>query len=377
MQFGSRIVSQHVLPVALSVASVALSFAQDQPRRVDPHNIRPNDDLRGFVLKAWGVSLADADLRDRGDVLIRVRFDTRTVWPPKDRLPPGFDPDSILERGKSPGLGVRRLHAEGITGRGVRVAIIDGPLLRDHQEYKGKVACYEAIDCAGVEPEMHGAAVASLLVGTSCGVAPGAELYYWAETGGKRDYAQRTKALRQILEFNEGKPLEQRIRVVSVSIGFIPQSRNFKPWKEALDEAKKRGLIVIHCGEVIHGAACPLDKDPDDPANYEICHFARDFRRLLTLPTGLLYLPIDNRTAAGFEGVKDYSSFAIGGLSWAAPYLAGVIALGYQVNPQLDPEVVMSALRETGTPFVKRGWIVNPPRFIAKVRRPRQPTDGP
>lgn len=377
MQLGSRTVSQYVLPVALSVASVAVSFAQDQPRRVDPHNIQPNDDLRGCRLKAWGVSLADADLRDRGDVLTGVTFDTRTVWPPKDRLPPGFNPDAILERGKNPGLGVRRLHAEGITGRGVRVAIIDQPLLRDHQEYKGKVARYEAIDCAGVEPQMHGAAVASLLVGTSCGVAPGAELYYWAEPSWKGDYAQRTKALRQILEFNEGKPLEQRIRVVSVSIGFNPQFNNLNLWKEALGEAKKRGLIVIHCDEVIHGAACPLDKDPDDPANYDICHFARDFRRRLTLPTGLLYLPIDNRTTAGFEGVKDYSFFADGGLSWAAPYLAGVIALGYQVNPELDPEVVMSALRETGTPFVKQGWIVNPPRFIAKIRRAKEPTGEP
>jgi hypothetical protein len=376
MQLGSRSVSQYVPLVALSVASVAVSFVQAQPARVDPHNIQPNDDLRGCRLKAWGVSLADADLRDRGDVLTRVTFDTRTVWPPKDRLPPDFNPDAILERGKNPGLGVRGLHAEGITGRGVRVAIIDQPLLRDHQEYQGKVARYEAIDCAGVDPQMHGAAVASLLVGTSCGVAPGAELYYWAEPSWKRDYAQRTKALRQILEFNEGKPLERRIRVVSVSIGFNRQFNNLNLWKEALDDAKKQGLIVIHCGEVIHGVACPLDQDPDDPANYEICHFARDFRRRLTLPIGRLYLPIDNRTTAGFEGVKDYSFFADGGLSWAAPYLAGVIALGYQVNPELDPDVVMSALRETGTRFGRESWIVNPPRFITKVRPAKQPTGG-
>jgi len=34
-----------------------------------------------------------------------------------------------------PGLGLRALHEQGYTGRGVNVAIIDGPLLADHEEF--------------------------------------------------------------------------------------------------------------------------------------------------------------------------------------------------------------------------------------------------
>jgi hypothetical protein len=320
------------------------------------------------MLKGWGVSLANADLRDRGDVLTRVTFDNRTDWPPKDRLPPGFDPQRILERGKNPGLGIRALHGQGVTGTGVHVAIIDQPLLRDHQEFKEKVISYTEIDCAGVPPQMHGAAVASLLVGTDCGVAPGAALRFWAEPSWKRDYAQRTKALRQIIEFNNSRPLRERVRVVSVSIGFNPQYENLESWKKALDDAKRQGLIVIHCGDVIHGVGCPLEKDPDEPAHHEICYFARGSHQRSGFPKGRLYVPIDNRTTAGFEGAKDYAFFADGGLSWGAPYLAGVIALGYQVDPHVDIETVFAYLRETGTPFIQEGWIVNPHGFIKKIR---------
>jgi hypothetical protein len=86
------------------------------------------------------------------------------------------------EQAKNPGLGVRRLHEKGITGRGVRVAILDQPLLVDHQEYVERVRLYEEIDLQGrTEPAMHGAAVASIAVGKTVGVAPEAELYYIAK----------------------------------------------------------------------------------------------------------------------------------------------------------------------------------------------------
>lgn len=128
------------------------SPAQEQSRPVDPQNVQAYDDLRGIMLERSGVSLVTADLRDRGEVLTRVTFDTRTAWPPKNRLPQGFDPRRILERGKNPGLGIRALHGQGITGTGVHVAIIDQPLLRNHQEFTDKVAGYTAIDCAGWRP---------------------------------------------------------------------------------------------------------------------------------------------------------------------------------------------------------------------------------
>lgn len=55
-----------------------------------------------------------------------------------------------------------------------------------------------------------------------------------------------------------------------------------------------------------------------------------------------------------------------GGLSGGAPYIAGVIALGLQVNTNVSPALIRECLYSTGTPF-KRGWIINPAAFLEKV----------
>lgn len=106
-----------------------------------------------------------------------------------------------MEEGKNPGLGIRELHEQGITGKGVRVAIIDQKLLTDHEEYRDKLVSYTEYGSAGKEPpSMHGPAVASLLVGEHCGVAPGVELVYAATPSGK-PFLEFTKALNEILIF--------------------------------------------------------------------------------------------------------------------------------------------------------------------------------
>jgi len=336
-------------------------------RSPDPSaEVKPFDDLRQTVLQRAGRSLAGMNLRDKGDVLQTVTFDTRTEWPARELMPSTFDPARLLETGADPGLGIRSLHATGITGKGVNVALIDQPLLLGHKEYAGKVAKYTPIDCWLVGPQMHGAAVASLLVGKSCGVAPGASLFFWAEPSWKNNYDQRTKALKQIMTFNEGKPAEARIRVVSVSIGFVENLANLAKWKDALSDAERSGLVVVHCADQIAGIRCPMGADRDNPASYKRCHYLEGTPR--SLPGGLIYVPIDNRTTAGYEGEADYVFWAESGLSWAPPYLAGVIALGIEVNPSLSVDQIWRFLRETGDPF-EGGWIVNPRAFVDRAAK--------
>lgn len=330
-----------------------------------PFELKMFDDLRGTVLKNEGGSLVDMDLSDKLEILKTATFDTFTKWPPKDKMPKDFHPDEIIIKAQNPGLGIRKLHKDGIMGKGINVAIIDQPLLLNHCEYKDKVAKYTPIECATTPPQMHGASVASLLVGDNCGVAPGASLFYWAEPSWKQDYKQRTAALRQIIDYNEKKPLQERIRVVSVSIGYCMDFKNLDSWKKTLEEAKKKNIIVIHCAKDIFGVGCPPDKDPDNASHYHICSFGA--KNKARIPAGFIYLPIDNRTSASYEGDKDYVFWGRGGLSWGAPYLAGVIALGLQVDDMLNEEEIFKLLKETGTPF-NRGVIVNPTAFIGKIR---------
>lgn len=352
--------------------STALVMAWGQ--KADPNNIKVNDDLRAFVLKMHGVSIENSDLTNKYDVLIKTSFDTQTKWPPKDKLPKNFDPKKIMEIGKDPGLGIKELHKAGITGKGVKVAIIDQPLLTGHEEYKNKAVKYTMVGAGkeelkdnGWKTSGHGPAVASLFVGKSCGVAPGASLYYWAEPMWKMDYKYPIDILEEIITYNKNKPLADKIRVVSFSLGYCPDFKNFKLWNPALKKAKENGLIVIHCGKDYFGAACPVGKDRNDSKNYTACSFQKNESKAFF--SKMLGIPIDNRTyASGFGGNKDYSFDGVGGYSWGAPYLAGVITLGLQINPNLTEDTIYKYLRETGTPF-NGGFVINPPKFIQKIKQ--------
>ena len=114
---------------------------------------------------------------------------------------------ALLEAGRDPGLGVRSLQARGITGQGVKIAIIDQSLLTDHPEISGAIAAYceTGIDSGLNEGTLHGPAVASILAGQTVGVAPGVQVYYMA-TPGAADSRPLADALRHILEINETLP---------------------------------------------------------------------------------------------------------------------------------------------------------------------------
>ena len=103
------------------------------PERTLP--LQPDSDLRRG-------DLSEVDLRDAAEALTTTSFDTRTVWPPRHRLPVGFDPNELLESGKPTPLGVRQSHPLGATGEGVHVAVIDQPLGVRHVEFGHAVEEY-------------------------------------------------------------------------------------------------------------------------------------------------------------------------------------------------------------------------------------------
>src|SRR5690349_19935424 len=67
--------------------------------------------------------LSGIDLSTRPELPATLWFHQKTVWPA--HLPNGVDPERLLSQAMNPGLGVHQLHAQGVTGKGVNVAIID------------------------------------------------------------------------------------------------------------------------------------------------------------------------------------------------------------------------------------------------------------
>ncbi|MFC1634182.1 hypothetical protein ACFL5Z_05020 [Planctomycetota bacterium] len=329
--------------------------------------LRNENDLHRFD-SFWGyanVSLARLDLRGHFELLNKMPFDSRTLWPESDKMPDGFDPTVMIEEGKNPGLGVRSLHQQGIDGRGVTIAIIDQPLLRNHQEYTDRLVEYEPVGLltATMPPQMHGPPVSSIAVGKTCGVAPKASLRYFAVQMWAPDNKPYSYVVNKLIDFNKDRDISDQIRVVSISTGMFPQQTNFDHWQETLVRAEENGILVVTCDPAFlrYGTLTRIpDQDPDKPSSY--CKGKYGHR------DNVLLMPVGNRTIASHHGPDVYTYDRTGGMSWAAPYMAGLAALAYQVKPDLDPKTIIDLWLKTATQ-TDVGPIVNPIGFIEAVRK--------
>ena len=326
--------------------------------------LRTNDDLKR-IERFWGlanVSLVKLDLRDQIKFLNSTTFDTLTEWPSEDKLPQGFRPVDFIANAKNPGLGVRSLHEKGIDGTGVGVAIIDQPLLLGHVEYTDALTRYDETGLKDLSPQMHGSPVTSIAVGKNLGVAPGASLTYFAVPMWERDNMPYITSLKKILEWNKSLPEQEKIRAVSISNGMFPHYPHYGEWKEILEQAESQGTLVVTCdlARFEYGIlSLKPGKDPDKPDSYDPGYYSSE-RDVIKVPGG-------NKTVASYRGNDVYTFDRMGGMSWGAPYIAGLAALAYQVNPDIQPEEIIQLLIAS---VVKTdaGPVVNPAGFIEKVR---------
>ena len=213
--------------------------------------------------------------------------------------------------GVNPGEDVVRLHANGITGRNVGIAIIDRPLLTQHREFASRLRWYDEIDTEPDEPAgWHSTAVASIAAGRTVGVAPEADLYFvgvgmiWnGEPLGNWFAAARHAvhfgqalplAISRIMELDRRLPPERRIRAISISVG------GGGALLQAIDEARRQGIFV---------SAVDLQLPPLGPVS-------------IASPTG----------------PDAYTSHATPAGSWAIAHMAGRYALACQIDPAMTPE---------------------------------------
>lgn len=305
--------------------------------------------------------------------IITYTFNMDTIFPGNEKLAA-----QVLENGKNPGLGICKLHQQGITGKGVKVAIIDQNLAQPfHPEFSERIIEYK--DFGTNQPvdsgSMHGPAVASLLVGNSCGVAPDAELYFAAAPSWTGDSHYYAEALRWIIETNRGLPSGKKIRVVSVSAApsgtGSPFEENLEEWDDAVAEAQAEGILVLDCREDNKtGIIAPGYYDPEKPDDVTL--FKTGFP---TMPSdiqldGSIFVPTSFRATAEQYSANhnSYQFTGQGGLSWGIPYAAGVLALGWQVDQSLTNEEIIKLLFDSAYIDSSGNKIINPPAFIDSIK---------
>jgi len=311
----------------------------------------------------WQVDLRSSDLtkldlsKSKEDLLY-ADFDSKTQWPLADKMPADFDWQKTMEISKDPGLNIRKLHEQGINGKGVGIAIIDQTLLVDHIEYKDRIRVYEEpeeID-RGMYTRMHGPAVASIAVGKTIGVAPQADLYYLASPScfNYNDFTCLAKSIRRIIEINKTLPSDRKIRVLSIAFGWMSDEKGYAEITAAVNAAKTDGVFVVSSSldQTYELYFQGLGRDPlNDPNQFGSyvpgMWWAKDFYNDMPLGQTLL-VPMDSRTTASPTGTEDYVFYREGGWSWSIPYLAGMYALAVQVKPDITPEEFWDTALKTG-----------------------------
>ena len=331
--------------------------------------VEPYQDVRFSNL-----SLLPADSVPERSLIMTLWFNGSAGWPAAYRDIAA----EVLELGKNPGLGIRALHEQGVIGEGVTVAIIDQNLVTalDHPEYAGKIVEY--FDTGTGQPEsrgsMHGPAVASLLMGQTVGTAPGASLYFAAAPSWNADAQYFADGLDWIVEENEKLPEGQKIRVVSVSARpsgvDTPFTANNDAWDAAVERAEAAGILVLDC-TAHRGLTAPLFCDLDDPDDLTRCIPGwPEQEETPAAEPDRLYVPTSRRTTAEqyFQGEDGYQYTGSGGLSWSTPYLAGVLALGWQIRPDLDGGEMLQIAFDTAYRTPDGAKILDPAAFIEGVR---------
>jgi hypothetical protein len=183
----------------------------------------------------------------------------------------------------------------------------------------------------------------------------------------------------RLLEINAGLPPEQKIRVISISLGMGPGHPGWEEFEAALAAADAQGVLVIYIdmdkvdrGSAYNGLGRLSLSNPEDFASYQAGTFWANYDSLQPR-SGWIFVPMDARTLAAPTGADQYVFYRFGGLSWGPPYLAGVYALAVQVDTTMTPERFWDLAQRTGRPVSfpnAEGVILDPLALIQAVCDP-------
>lgn len=352
---------KRVLSLILLVSIIFCSF-------ISPNVFADNSNSLKLVqyMDVRGKNLSAMDLRGKEDVVNTLTFDSETKWPSSDKMPLGFDPVKLLELGKDPGLGVKKLHQLGNTGKGVNVAYIDQPLLENHTEYKDSNIRYYKIRPESLNDKtVQGSSVISLLAGKDIGIVPESKVYFFGAPTWLNDQVVYAEGIRKVIEVNKTLPDDKKIKIVGFSDSIGSNKKNYKIIEKAVKEAEASGIMVFDASTLkIVGLGVKPFSDRDDPGNYEL--------QIKSGNTGksdnYLGVPVTGRTIAAGNKPDAFAYLNRFESNWAVPYIVGIISLGLQIDPNLTKGNAIKYLYDSAM-SAKNGKIINPEGFVKLVEK--------
>ena len=292
-------------------------------------------------------------------------------------------------------VGADQLHAAGLTGKGVGVAVIDSGIAGDHPDFKnadGSSRVTNVIANPGAtrpgDEVGHGTHVASIVAGNSnnrpagdplkgsyTGIAPDADLVAvkTADDDGRSSVLDVINGLQFVVDHKD----ELGVQVVNLSVSSdTPDSYVNDPLDAAVEFAWHAGLVVVAAagnrGDAADAVQYAPGNDPyaisvgaidengtQTPSDDTVASFSSrgvtqdGFAKPDVLAPGA---HIVAAAAAGSafaaacpQCITDGQYFKMGGTSMAAPVVAGAAALILQARPDLNPDQVKAILISAAT----------------------------
>ena len=238
-------------------------------------------------------------------------------------------------------INLNEIHERGVTGKGIKVAIIDTALAKPNN--KLDIKSNYSIDNV-ISYSDHATACASIIKSSEFGIAPDCELY----SASTNDNIVTTEASKKVADCIKWC-VDKGIDIVSISLG-IGEEAHTTELEEACMYAYSKGVIIV-AGAGNDG----VDKNDDFfdiklPGSYAhtICVANVDRN------TGKISQASSRGYGIDFAGYGDGNeayntkgeTYSFNGTSSATPYIAGCIALIKQQLPRLNMIEVYNILKE-------------------------------
>jgi len=291
------------------------------------------------------------------EALVRIEMDPAVVVIYQD-LPVQAYLDTSMDQ-----IHVPRLWGEGLTGAGMRIAIIDSGVDAEHPDLKGRVVASQDFTGEGpADRHGHGTHVASIAAGSGAasggkyrGAAPEASIY-----SAKVLHSDGMGMTSDVMAGVEWA-YDQGVHVISLSLGASDSDDGSDALCETCDAVVEKGLVVCAAAgnegpnhgtisspgsarEVITVGAAT---EENQVATFSSRGPTADGRAKpdVLLP-GVGIVAARSRGTAMGNIVNQYYTSASGS-SMATPHAAGVCALLLQAEPHLTPRQVKARLRAT------------------------------
>jgi subtilisin family serine protease len=362
-----------------NIASTTVNLEiQNQKQRLDSEHTQAKQNIQAKLGKSINAKIKNEyknifngialDITDAEALQIKQLAEVKNVYPNAKVYANLMD--------SVPLIGANNVWAQGYTGQGMKIAIVDTGIDYTHPDLGGCLgpSCkvvygYDFVnnDDDPMDDHGHGTHCAAIAAGNGAlkGVAPDAKLYAYKvlDSGGSGYFSDVIAGIEMAVDPNYDGNFSDRADVISLSLGGPGDPDD--PVSTAVDNAVDAGVVVA----VAAGNSGPATETIGSPGtarkaitvgatdkNDLIAYFSsrgpvKWSNNIMTKPD--VVAPGVSICSAQYDSAwNDYKCFddkhvAISGTSMATPHVAGAAALIKQAHPDWTPEEIKQALRST------------------------------